>query len=68
MAAALIIPASILGFFTAMVRMIAFNASLSEAAVSYLIVCAVAPAVILWFVKTGEMRRNARPTGALAAQ
>jgi hypothetical protein len=68
MAAALIIPTSILGFITALLRMLAFNASLAEAAITYFVVCAVAPAIILWVVKTSDLRRADKSSGALATQ
>ncbi|MDG2340150.1 MAG: hypothetical protein P8L32_03000 [Paracoccaceae bacterium] len=68
MVPALIIPASLLGFIAAMVRMFAFNASYLESALTYFVVCAIAPAVILWLVKTSDMRREYRTPLALPAQ
>ncbi len=68
MAAALIIPASLLGFVTALVRLLAFNANWTEAALTYFFVCTVVPAVILWVVKTSAMRRDGQAPVALAAQ
>ncbi|MDG1431421.1 MAG: hypothetical protein P8L68_16705 [Paracoccaceae bacterium] len=68
MAAALIIPASLLGFVTALVRLLAFNANWTEAALTYLFVCAVVPALILWVAKTSDMRREGQTPIGLPAQ
>lgn len=68
MAAALIIPASIMGFITAVIRLIAVNASFSEAAITYFVVCAVTPAVILWIIKTSDLRREEKSPLVMAAQ
>ena len=65
---AMIIPASILGFVSAIVRYIVFNAAFYEAALTYLVVCAAVPAVILWIVKTVEIQRDDKAGMAIPAQ
>ena len=64
----MIIPASILGFATALVRYVVFNAAFYEAALTYIAVCAVVPAIILWIVKTVEIQRDDKTVLALPAQ
>ncbi len=65
---ALILPASILGFVSAVVRYVVFNAAFYEAALTYLVVCATVPAVILWVVKTVQIRHNEEAGLTLPAQ
>ena len=65
---AMIIPASILGFVSAFVRYAIFNAGFYEAALTYLVVCAAVPAILLWIVKTVEIQQHEKPGLSISAQ
>ena len=65
---AMIIPASILGFVSAIVRYLAFDATFYESALTYLAVCVAVPAIIVWIMKTVQIQRGDQSTLALSAQ
>ena len=65
---ALILPASLLGFISALVQLFVFRVSYLDAALTYGLVCAVAPAVILWLVKTAQMRQSGGDRLVLSSQ
>lgn len=58
MTALLVIPASLLGFMTAVIRYFAFDITLSQASLTYFAVTLAAPALFLWLLKTAEFLQN----------
>ena len=58
MTALLIIPASLLGFLTAVIRYVAFDITFTQASLTYFVVTLAAPAVLLWLLKTAEILKN----------
>lgn len=64
MAPLMIIPASMLGFLTALVRYFATDITLTQAGLTYLAVSLAAPALLLWVLKSRDMISNRQPLTA----
>jgi len=65
---ALIIPASFFGFFAAILRLLAFDGSFGQAALTYFAVTAAVGVVAVWIVKTAQMRGKPAPHYAIPAE
>lgn len=65
---ALIIPASFFGFFAAVLRLFAFDASFGQATLTYFAVTAAVAVLAIWIVKTAQMRSKVTPAHAIPAE
>ena len=61
---AMIIPASMLGFISAIVRFFAADITLAQAGLTYLAVSLAAPALLLWVFKSREFLISQKPLQA----
>ncbi|MDP7151751.1 MAG: hypothetical protein QGI08_04730 [Paracoccaceae bacterium] len=64
MAPLMILPASMLGFLTALVRFLATDATFAQAGLTYLAVSLAAPALLLWVLKSIDIFQKRRPLTA----
>ena len=64
MAPLMIIPASMLGFLTALARYLVSDITLTQAGLTYLAISLAAPAILLWVLKTNQILRKRQPLTA----